>query len=374
MKKKITLIIGILTAGITFGQIPPGYYDGTSGLTGYALKSKLNEIISNGALDLGYGSGTGGLWLTYQTSDRDYFYENNGTILDMYSEIPSGPDAYEYIWGQASVGGNQCGNGANHENSCYNREHTLPKTYFGGQNAVPMANDAHFVIPSDYYVNSMRSNYPYGEISNPTWTSTNGTKIGSCSFPGYGGTVFEPINEFKGDIARMQLFFVTRYEDRLASFVPYQTASSPLDGTVDRGFKQWYINLLLKWAAQDPVSPREIARNNAVYARQKNRNPFIDHPEWINMIWTSTMSTSETAALDRTISIYPNPVRNQTAHLAGYGLDEVKAVQIYSLDGKLVQTIYQDFKTSKTIVLNNLAKGTYILRTDSNQSVKLIVQ
>ncbi|MPN32824.1 hypothetical protein SDC9_180305 [bioreactor metagenome] len=172
----------------------------------------------------------------------------------------------------------------------------------------------------------------------------------------------------------MQLFFVTRYEDRLTTFTPYQTASSPLDGTVNRGFKQWYINLLLKWAAQDPVSPREIARNNAVYNRQKNRNPFIDHPEWVNMIWTSTMSTSETAALNRSISVYPNPVKNQITHLAGYGLDEVKSVEIYSLDGRLVQTINQNFKASKTIQLNNLEKGTYILRTDTKQSAKLIVQ
>ncbi|MGA9212788.1 endonuclease [Kaistella sp.] len=372
MKTLFTFLLSLGMAITSLAQIPTGYYDGTNGLTGYALKTKLSTIISNGAKDLGYGSGTGGLWETYFTSDRDYYYENNGTLLDMYSERPNGPDAYEYKLGQVSAGGNQCGNGLNHENSCYNREHSLPKSFFGGQTAVPMANDAHFVIPTDYYVNSMRGNFPYGETGTPTWTSTNGTKIGTSSFPGYNGTIFEPIDEFKGDFARMHLYFITRYEDRLMSFAQYYPDSNPIDGSSDRGYKQWYINLLLKWAAQDPVSQKEIDRNNAVYARQKNRNPFIDHPEWVNMIWTSTLSATDIAALKKTISIYPNPVRNGQLHLSGYGLNEVSTVQIYSIDGRLIQTVDQNFKNSNTIILKNQTKGVYILKTNQ-QSTKFIV-
>ena len=374
MKKSFTLIIIAFFSGFGFAQIPTGYYNGTEGLTGYPLKTKLAEIITNGALDLGYGSGTGGLWTTYFTSDRDNYYENNQTLLDIYSEKPAGPDAYEYILGQSSAGGNQCGSSnQNVEGYCYNREHTLPKTYFGGQSAVPMANDAHFVIPSDYFVNSKRSNFPYGETNSASWTSTNGTKLGNCSFPGYVGTIFEPINEFKGDIARMQLFFVTRYESRLASFVQYQTASSPLDGTTNRGFHQWFVNLMLKWAAQDPVSQREIDRNNAVYARQNNRNPFIDHPEWIPMIWTSTLSANETENFSRTLSIYPNPVRNGEFNISGYGLEKINSVLIYSMDGKLVQTVNQNLKTSNKIILKNVDRGMYIVKVN-NQSLKLIVE
>ena len=372
MKKILTLMLGGLFS-ISFAQAPATYYDGTAGLTGYALKSKLNVIISNGALDLGYGSGTGGLWETYFTSDRDKYYENNNTLLDMYSEKPGGADSYEYKLGRVVDGGNQCGNGSNNESSCYNREHSVPKSFFGGQSAVPMANDGHFVIPTDYYVNNQRSNYPYGETNTPTFTSTNGSKLGISNFPGFNGIVFEPINEFKGDLARMSLFFITRYEDKLASFTPYQSGGNPLDGTIDRGYKQWYINLLLKWAAQDPVSQKEIDRNNAVYLRQQNRNPFIDHPEWVNMIWTSTLTTKDIAAFDQKISVYPNPVRNGELHLSGYGLEQVKTVQIYTIDGRLIQTINQDLKTSKKITLSNRTKGTYILKTE-NQSTKFIVE
>ena len=373
MKKLSILLFGLLFS-FSFAQIPPNYYVGTEGLTGYALKSKLNVIISNGALDLGYGSGTGGLWATYFTSDRDIYYENNNSLLDMYSEKPSGADSYEYQLGQTSIGGNQCGStNQNNEGFCYNREHSVPKSFFGGQSAVPMANDGHFVIPSDYFVNSKRSNFPYGETTSPSWTSTNGSKLGTSSFPDYNGTIFEPINEFKGDLARMSLFFITRYEDKLTQFTNFQSASNPLDGTVDRGYKQWYINLLLKWAAQDPVSQKETDRNNALYARQKNRNPFIDHPEWVFTIWTSTLSTAQVADFDKKISIYPNPVRNGEMHLSGYALNEVKTIEIYSLEGKLVQSSPFNIKFSTKVILKNRQIGTYILRAN-NQSTKFIVE
>ena len=83
MKKTLTFIFAAMLANTAIAQIPAGYYNGTEGLTGYALKTKLNTIISNGALDLGYGSGTGGLWTTYFTSDVDKYYEKNGTVLDL---------------------------------------------------------------------------------------------------------------------------------------------------------------------------------------------------------------------------------------------------------------------------------------------------
>ena len=132
MKKIFTLFLAIFISNFSFAQIPVGYYDSAAGLSGYDLKSELYGIISNGALDLGYGSGTGGLWLTYFTSDVDNYYENNGTVLDMYSENPTGLDAYEYRLGQSGVGGNQCSTiDFTEEGKCYNREHSLPKSYFG---------------------------------------------------------------------------------------------------------------------------------------------------------------------------------------------------------------------------------------------------
>lgn len=289
MKKTYSFIFLLLITTASFAQIPSGYYNTASG-TGYTLKTQLYNIIK-GHTDNGYA----GLYTTYQTSDIDNFYENDGSVLDMYSENPSGTDPYNY-----SIATTQrCGSYVK-EGDCYNREHIIPQSVFSEK--APMVSDAHFITPTDGKVNGMRSNYPHGVVNTPTYISQNGGKIGANSTSGYSGTVFEPINEFKGDIARMYFYFATRYENTVAGY------NYPMfDGSGDKVFSAAFLNILLAWNTQDPVSPREIARNNAIYARQNNRNPYIDHPEYVNQIWnpsadtqaptvpTSLASTSKTA-------------------------------------------------------------------------------
>lgn len=378
--KNILYSLVVFATSFVHAQIPSGYYNGTDGLSGAQLKTKLSQIITNGHVDQGYGSGTTGLWYAYKTTDRDKYYENDETILDMYSENPAentpgvSNDAYSYIYGQASAGGNQCGSAnQNNEGFCYNREHSLPKNFFGGQTAVPMASDAHFIIPSDYYVNSQRSDYNYGEVGTPTKTFTNGTKIGPSVTPGFSGTVFEPINEFKGDFARMHLYFITRYESRLPSFYALNRPGSPFDGSTFQGFQTWYINLLLRWAAQDPVSQKEIDRNNAVYVYQGNRNPFIDHPEWVTEIWGPALATSD-ESFSKNYKVYPNPAKSGgTVTIQGSDLKKYSVLWIYNLTGQKVQEINQPFKGGNTIQLKNLPKGMYIIKT-GDLNTKLLVE
>ncbi|CAI2769064.1 endonuclease [Flavobacterium collinsii] len=275
--KKIYSYVLLFFITATFAQIPTGYYTTATG-TGYTLKTQLYNIIK-GHTNNGYA----GLYVTYQTSDVDNFYENDGTVLDMYSENPSGTDPYNYNTGTTQ----RCGNYVV-EGDCYNREHIIPQSVFNEQS--PMVADAHFITPTDGKVNGIRSNYPHGTVGTATYTSQNGGKLGSSSVSGYSGTVFEPINEFKGDIARMYFYFATRYENTVAGY------SYPMfDGSGDKVFTTAFLNLLLAWNAQDPVSAREIARNNAIYARQNNRNPYIDHPEYVNQIWGGTPSSDTQA-------------------------------------------------------------------------------
>lgn len=262
---------------VGFAQIPSGYYNTATG-TGYTLKTQLYNIIK-GHTDNGYA----GLYTTYQTSDVDNFYENDGTVLDMYSENPSGTDPYSYSTGSTQ----RCGS-YSVEGDCYNREHIIPQSVFNEQS--PMVADAHFITPTDGKVNGIRSNYPHGTVSSVTYTSQNGSKLGSSSVSGYSGTVFEPINAFKGDIARMYFYFATRYENTVAGY-----SYAMFDGSSNKVFTTAFLNTLLAWHAQDPVSAREIARNNAIYARQGNRNPYIDHPEYVNQIWGGTSSTDTQA-------------------------------------------------------------------------------
>lgn len=273
----------LLTPFFAFSQIPTGYYNGTAGLTGYALKSKIHEIISANKYTYHYGD----LEDFYAQTDLDSYYENNGTILDIYSENPTGVDAYEYtplqMTGQQSAEGNG-----------WNREHMMPQSTYDGN--YPMYSDLFYVIPTDARINQLRSNYPYG-IGGTTnyYTFTNGSKINKNGTPNspYTGRVYEPIDEFKGDVARSMLYFVVRYEDKLANFefdngTNANNDKCPLDGTLEKGFEDWYLDLMIQWHNADPVSQREIDRNNIVYTIQKNRNPFIDHPNWVNLIWTQT--------------------------------------------------------------------------------------
>lgn len=284
--KKLLLPI-ILFSSYIFAQAPAGYYNGTAGLSGYALKSKIHDIISEKNINWHYGD----LPAFYNQTDLDKYYDhgssNTTILLDIYSEIPSGPDAYEYTSANLiSTSGS--------EGLGYNREHAVPQSTFNSN--YPMYSDLHFVIPTDARINQLRNNYPYG-IGNSTihHTFSNSSKIANSAIPNYVYTnrVYEPIDEFKGDVARMLLYFAVRYENKLPSF-NHSTNINPaldrsaLDGTAERAFEPAYISMLLQWHNQDPVSPREIDRNNAVYNIQNNRNPFIDNPQWANAIWTQT--------------------------------------------------------------------------------------
>lgn len=367
MKNFTLLAISFLLSGILSAQIPTGYYDGTEGLTGYTLKTKLKEIISNGALDRGYNQ----LMEAYKTGDLDKYYENDNTILDIYSENPSGTDPYTY-----TPGVKQCGS-YTYEGDCYNREHIFPQGFF--DSAYPMRSDYFHVLPTDGKVNGYRDNYPFGTvgvlatppstISNPT---LNGSKLGTCNFPGYSGTVFEPIDEFKGDIARILLYFVTRYEDKLQSF-DYSDANNPQDGSKNRAFDQWYINLLLKWHNDDPVSQKEIDRNNYGYSYQNNRNPYVDHPEFVEMIWSSTLSAQDNSVLDHAAVLFQNPVKNGQIYLGGKSISNISTAQIYSITGQLLQTVNNPFKNGNSIHLKNAKPGMYILKLD-NQTIKFLVE
>lgn len=265
--KKILFICAF--AGLANAQAPAGYYNSANGLTGASLKTALSTIISSGHQDKGYS----GLWTGYKTTDIDKTYENDGSILDIYSEKPSGTDPYKY-----NPGTNQCGT-YSVEGNCYNREHIVPQSLFNESS--PMVSDIHFIRATDGKVNGMRSNYPFGKVGTATFTSKNGSKLGNSASSGYGGTVFEPIDEFKGDVARMIFYFVTRYQSKLSSF----STGNMLGSSAFPGLQTWELNVLLAWHAQDPVSQAEINRNNASYTYQGNRNPFIDNPNYVSQIW-----------------------------------------------------------------------------------------
>lgn len=347
--KKNYFFIFFLVFTSAFAQIPAGYYDSATG-TGYTLKTQLYNIIK-GHTDNGYA----GLYVTYTTSDLDHFYENDGSVLDMYSENPSGTDPYNY-----SIATTQrCGNYSK-EGDCYNREHIIPQSVFSEKS--PMVADAHFITPTDGKVNGMRSNYPHGVVNNPTYTSLNGSKLGSNATAGYSGIVFEPIDEFKGDIARMYFYFATRYENTIAGY------SYPMfNGTSNKVFTAAFLNILLAWHTQDPVSPREMERNNAIYARQNNRNPFIDHPEYVNQIWTT--ESDDTTAPTVPLNLAVTASTSNTISLSWSASTDNVGIAGYSV---YVNNVFKQTVTETTAVITGLTPSTtysfYIIAKDTSNN------
>lgn len=269
---------------------PAGYYSSAEGLKGDTLQLVLHEIIK-GHTSVSYSY----LWTAFQTTDD----KPDGSVWDMYSDKPGGTPDYSYQFG-TDQGGSAAGEGEG-----YNREHTFPRSWFGGA-VSPMNTDLHGLVPSDIYVNNRRSNYPYGEVGTPSWTSTNSSKLGDCITPGYTGKVFEPIDEYKGDFARFHLYYAVRYlnEDQDWPGGPATDGSQP---------KEWSLEMLLRWHEQDTVSQKERDRNDAVYLIQKNRNPFIDHPEYAKLIWKpesdTTTSVQELQKVQNDLLVTPNPLK-----------------------------------------------------------------
>ena len=360
----------LLIAFTMMAQPPANYYNSAIG-TGYTLKTQLKNIISNGHDDQGYGS----LWNLYQTNAfRDNYYEDDNSLLDMYSEIPNGTDPYEY-----TSDSQQCGQYSG-EGDCYNREHLVPQSYFDNFQVNPMKNDPFHVVPADGSVNGARGNFPFGVVGNANYNSQNGSKRGnnvnSGYAAGYSGLVFEPIDEFKGDIARSYLYFATRYEDLMANFFTSTNSTSTqaknmFDGSINKVFSDTFLNILLTWNYQDPISAKEIAINNAIYNYQGNRNPFIDNANYACEIWSSactalnlSINTLETV----TFSIYPNPSKNNSVSIQSAAV--IDEIQLITINGQLLQQIKSPVLENASYSLKNIPQGFYLLKiTSSNQSV-----
>lgn len=197
-------------------------------------------------------------------------YRADGTVWDMYSPCSFNRSDYcatvEYT--------EYC--------QCYNREHMVPQSWWANDNSQRMRTDLHNVIPADALTNEQRSNNPYGEVTGtPSWSNEAGSKLGSGT---YNTTVFEPSDEYKGDIARVYFYMVTCYNDK--NFTQHWKGRKVFTFTNDQaGLTPDAQSLFLRWHRNDPVSDKERNRNNGIEKKQHNRNPFVDAPELVEYIW-----------------------------------------------------------------------------------------
>lgn len=346
--KSLTIAFSLF-CGLCFAQIPPGYYNAASGLSGNALKTALHNIIKNHN-SISYNN----LWTAYKKTDA----KASGKVWDIYSDIPSGTPPYQF-----SFVTDQCGNYST-EGDCYNREHSWPQSWFNSVNG-PVS-DLFHIYPTDGKVNGERGNYPYGNVAAASWTSLNGGKLGLCADPGYSQTAFEPIDAYKGDLARSYFYMSTRYMTEDAGW----TSSVATNKST---ILPWEVNVLLQWHHLDPVSAKEIARNDSIYYRfQNNRNPYIDHPEWADSIWKVTVfpSTSvEELVGKQAFSLHPNPAEDlvQIANLSGTAQD-IRLV-VSSLNGTVVYREEKRLFETLEIDCSSWARGIYTVSLASEHGV-----
>lgn len=268
MRRNLLLVLAVMASLTAWADIPAGYYTNANGKSDEQLMAALEGIIYTHT-QLDYNE----LWDCYVTTDMG----NDGYYIDMYSTCKYNHSSYHV--GTASYVGQGL-----------NREHSFPKSWFGGE-VYPMYTDLMMIIPTDGFVNQRRSNYPYGVCNGTdavTYTNeelgvTMLGKLGKSTYNGYSAKVFEPDDEYKGDFARIYFYMVTCYKSDVANW-PGCDQLDYLDNNY-KAFSNWSIQMLMEWHRADPVSAKELKRNEGVYVKQGNRNPYVDHPELAEYIW-----------------------------------------------------------------------------------------
>jgi endonuclease I len=267
-------------------HIDADYYGAiTAGVDCAPLMSELHSLIVTQEV-IRYTSSLYDVWDAILHTDTRLNDASTAIIVwDMFTDIPTGTGEFEFDH-CANRDGGSCAAG---EGVCYNREHTFARSWWGGGTTLAdtQNTDMHHIYASDRLMNTLKSNYPPGVVVTPSSTGSNGFQIGTNgAYPCAGTNYFEPIDEFKGDYARTFLYFVTRYQHNLVAWETINARGDCfMDGLTYPGIEPWALTLLLQWHAADPVSQKEIDHNNAVYAIQGNRNPYIDDPGWVNLVW-----------------------------------------------------------------------------------------
>ena len=255
MKKYLCLAVLFMLPVFVIAQ--SGYYSSIDGVEGGAtLKTALYNLLKEHTR-INYGSGVSSTWGAFFTTDRN---PATNQVYDMYSaEVRYFGDQGDAIDGM-------------------NIEHSVAKSWWGGTKNDAYC-DLHHLNPSDQEANNRKGNFPLAKLESVTWD--NGvTFVGKATIDGYSVSAYEPCDEYKGDFARVYMYMFTCYQNLTYKYtwMNYENSTYPT-------FKPWAVELLLQWHKQDPVSEREIVRNNAVYSIQGNRNPYIDYPQLAEYVW-----------------------------------------------------------------------------------------
>lgn len=290
MKRNLlSLLTALLMTSALMAQIPQGYYDSATGLSGDALKNALHNIIK-GHTEYPYSSTATDVWDILKEADRDP--ANPANVLCIYSKFSINA-ASEYNSGDG-----------------WNREHVWAKSRGDFGTTLGAGTDLHHLRAADVSTNSARNNRNFDEASIP-YVDNGGSFNGPTpSYTSDTEWIWEPPADVKGDVARMLMYMTVRYEGTdgepdLELQEAYLDKTSTAPG-------QARLSTLIQWHINDPVDDEERRRNNVVYSYQNNRNPFIDHPEYVCEIYDCGITPPGNSAP----VFSSNPVTAATENLA----------------------------------------------------------
>jgi endonuclease I len=233
----------------TGGPYDDTYYAAAMSKTGNDLRTALHTIVSTNTTRLSYDQ----VWDALKSTDQDP--SNNANVILLYSGRSQS---------KATNGGGV---------DDWNREHVWAKSHGDFGTATGPGTDLHHLRPEDVSVNSVRGNKDFDE---------GGSAVAQCPDCFTDADSFEPRDPVKGDVARMIFYMAVRYEgdDGFADLEPNDLVGN---GTAPRIGR---LSVLLRWNAQDPPDAFEQRRNQVIYdVYQHNRNPFVDHPEWVSALF-----------------------------------------------------------------------------------------
>ena len=326
----------LFSAPMAQADYPSGYYNSLEGKNKGALKTAAHDVI---AAHTRISYGDNGTWRAFRTTDVR-------TI-----------DGVDYWWDMYSNNKVRISSG----HSGLNIEHSVANSWWDGTKNDAYC-DIHHLNPSDKDANSRKGNYPLAVVGTVTWT--NGvTTVGKPKGDAGGATmVYEPCDEYKGDFARVFFYMFTCYEDMKwgtrFTWMYNQGQTYPM-------LKPWAYELLLQWSRQDPVSEKERNRNEAVYAVQHNRNPFIDLPELAEYIWGNRQNEAFSLSGNPSTPELLNPKDGEVVNFGNrrLGMKGTSAITVSgrNLTGPLTLTLTgsDHFSISPTtITAAEAAKGT----------------
>lgn len=343
MKKRLLFLV-LLSGSFSglFSQIPDGYYDAAEGLDSAALKSALYGIIK-GHTEFPYSSSSTDTWDILKLSDRDPANASN-VILFYTGRSVNGAQEYN-------------------DGSGYNREHVWAKSRGDFGTSPGPGTDTHHLRPSDISTNADRGNFWFdnGGIAHFDEGQATGCYYSTAKF------TWEPREEVKGDVARIIFYMATRYEGEngepdlqvIEDFPSNDYTNDPVHAR---------LSTLMVWNEEDPVDDFERNRNEVVYSYQKNRNPFIDHPEYVNYIWGEDriVEAGMESEFAKQIRLWPNPVRDRIN--VNLGAAGSCTYEIYSISGKSVRRGKSE-ASNWSMDLTELEKGVYLLRVQTARGI-----